>query len=97
MDKDAILLKAFQNENELLKENINDYKKNVINLEKKIEASNKIECELKESIEYYKNVIEKINEEKENINQKLESILNSRSYIYIQKIKNVFKKNNGGM
>ena len=29
-----------------------------------------------------------INEEKENINQKLESILNSRSYIYIQKINN---------
>lgn len=92
MDKDAILLKAFQNENELLKENINDYKKNVINLEKKIRASNEIEYELKENIEYYKNEIEKINEEKESINQKLESILNSRSYIYIQKIKNIFKK-----
>lgn len=92
MNKEEIMIKTLENENQLLKDNIifetqqNEEKKIIIeNLKKEIEL-------LEKENENQKALINQKIEEIKNIQDNLNQILNSRSYKVIQNIKKFFRR-----
>lgn len=75
MDKNEILLKVLQKENKLLTENFNRLENKYIQLEEKYNLLTKLN--------------EEISNERNLIREQLDSILYSRSYIAIKKIKKI--------
>ena len=79
MDNNEILLKTLEKENKLLKENMATIRQKDLEKYNKLESENKI----------LKNNIENLKDENKKIREQLDSILYSRSYKMIQKVKKI--------
>lgn len=82
MDNNEILLKTLQKENDLIIENTNKLKNKCNDLQNEL---NKVKAEN----DYQKLVNSNLKEERDRLQQQLDSILYSRSYKIIQKIKKI--------
>lgn len=92
MDNNEILLKTLKKENDLLKEHIETNEKKINDLNEKCnelqEEYNKMEKQREKDAEINKKILE----EKIMIENKLNSILYSRSYKITQKIKKILRR-----
>ncbi len=83
MDNNEILLKTLQKENELIKQNCKKMK------EEQQRKNQEFELKMKEEKEKNLREKEQLLEEQKEIQQKLDSILYSRSYRAMEKIKKI--------